>query len=286
MSGWIDDVQEKLSNEFPRCFGLRKEFLLGNASRAPEKFYVHRMQDIDANVEHVAVVADTLEQPLLQKLPDLILQELKDKNAYVASSNQGDSRNSNDNAGLVFSRSVYLFVESITLDHDQVRAVFDRHSMKAVFRDAKHWNARMERKNPDAFICHDSRDKAEFVDPLVHALSRKLVRVWYDKYSLRVGESLIEAIDEGLKVCRFGIIVVSESFISRRPWPAREYRSLETRELAEGRKVILPIRLGVTSDQVRSYSLALADKVALNARDGIEETAQQIWRRINEQESP
>ena len=45
----------------------------------------------------------------------------------------------------------------------------------------------------DAFICHASEDKDGFVRPLAERLVRDHVEVWYDEFSLTVGDSLRQA---------------------------------------------------------------------------------------------
>ena len=42
------------------------------------------------------------------------------------------------------------------------------------------------------FISHASEDKADFVEPLVEALQAAGFEVWYDKYELTLGDSLLQ----------------------------------------------------------------------------------------------
>jgi hypothetical protein len=50
----------------------------------------------------------------------------------------------------------------------------------------------------DAFICHASEDKADFVRPLAERLREERIEIWYDEFSLRIGDSLRQSIDRGL----------------------------------------------------------------------------------------
>lgn len=50
--------------------------------------------------------------------------------------------------------------------------------------------AEMEKKY-DIFISHASEDKDSLVRPLTTVLERLSVRVWYDEFSLQLGDSLI-----------------------------------------------------------------------------------------------
>ena len=97
--------------------------------------------------------------------------------------------------------------------------------------------------------------------PLAHSLSALGLAVWYDEFSLRLGQSLSESIDEGLRDSRRGILVVTPSFLRRR-WPESEYRALLQREMDEG-NVIVPIWHGVARHDVQRFSPLLADKFAL-----------------------
>jgi|SRR5208282_4538647 len=113
----------------------------------------------------------------------------------------------------------------------------------------------------DIFISHASEDKSEIVEPIASALSAFGVKVWYDKYELKVGDSLSRSIDRGLANSNFGLVVISQAFIAKR-WPEYELRGLNAREMVGG-KVILPIWHKVTRDEVVSFSPTLADKLAI-----------------------
>lgn len=113
----------------------------------------------------------------------------------------------------------------------------------------------------DAFICHASEDKADFVRPLAQRLAKMGFLIWYDEFELKVGDSLRRSIDKGLSVSRYGIVVLSEAFFSKN-WPQYELNGLLAREV-EGEKVILPVWNGITKEDILQYSMPLADKVAV-----------------------
>ena len=56
----------------------------------------------------------------------------------------------------------------------------------------------MENKKWDAFISHASEDKDSIVRELTTELQKFHLKVWYDEFSLNVGDSLSKSIDEGL----------------------------------------------------------------------------------------
>lgn len=127
----------------------------------------------------------------------------------------------------------------------------------------------------DVFISHASEDKESFVKPLVIALQEAGYKVWYDEFTLKVGDSLRRSIDNGLKNSRFGVVVFSSAFFEKN-WTQYELDGLVDQEM-NGHKVILPIWHLVTKDQVQNYSPSLADKKAINSSlSTIEEIISQL----------
>jgi DNA modification methylase len=108
----------------------------------------------------------------------------------------------------------------------------------------------------DVFISHASEDKHPFVRSLAGALVEEGVNVWYDEFTLKLGDSLRRSIDRGLATCRFGVVVLSPAFLTKR-WPQYELDGL-----VAGSKVLLPIWHDVDRDQVARYSPTLSDTVA------------------------
>lgn len=120
----------------------------------------------------------------------------------------------------------------------------------------------MERKY-DCFISHASEDKEDFVEPLAMELHRIGLRVWFDRFTIKIGDSLSRSIDAGLAESKYGVLVLSHAFLSK-PWPEYELRGLVAREIGK-EKVILPIWYGVSRDDVLAFSPQLADKMAILA---------------------
>ena len=60
------------------------------------------------------------------------------------------------------------------------------------------------------FISHASEDKDSFVRPLATELSRLGLRVWYDEFSLQLGDSLSASIDGGLAESDAGLVVIKD----------------------------------------------------------------------------
>jgi hypothetical protein len=130
----------------------------------------------------------------------------------------------------------------------------------------------------DVFICHASEDKEVFVRDLAKALLSKNLKVWYDEFSLSLGDSLRRKIDYGISNSRYGIVVLSENFF-KKDWPQKELDGLVAKEHGFD-KVILPIWLGVTREQVASFSPILADRVAVSSNIGVDRIVNEILRAI------
>jgi hypothetical protein len=134
-------------------------------------------------------------------------------------------------------------------------------------------------KKYDVFISHASEDKDSLVRPLAMLLEQLSVRVWYDEFSLKLGDSLSASIDKGLRDSRYGLVVLSKAFLGKR-WTDYEYRSLLTRQVG-GESVLLPLWYGIDTEDVKSYSLYLADVKALSiSRDNLNVVVPAILRVI------
>lgn len=130
-------------------------------------------------------------------------------------------------------------------------------------------------KEYDVFISHASEDKDAVVRPLANALCNSGLSVWYDEFELKIGDSLRRKIDQGLAKSRFGIVVISRSFI-KKGWTNYELDGLMTKAVS-GQQILLPIWHDITKQEVIDYSPSLADKVARNtSQETIEEIAAEI----------
>lgn len=137
----------------------------------------------------------------------------------------------------------------------------------------------------DVFICHASEDKEDFVRPLAEKLRQQHLDVWYDEFSLKIGDSLTQKIDEGLSKSRYGIVVLSPNFF-KKPWAKRELNGLTMREMVEKKDLILPIWHRVNVLDVMKYSPSLADKKAGSSSDGINALIRDLTKKIKPDESP
>jgi hypothetical protein len=126
----------------------------------------------------------------------------------------------------------------------------------------------------DAFLSHASEDKSTFVEPLAHELTKLGPKVWYDRFSLRVGDSLHDSIELGLSNSRYGVVVFSPAFFAKN-WTRAELNGLFAREM-DGHKVILPIWHQLSRADVLKVLPIMADKVALQSGDGVVSVAKSL----------
>ncbi len=75
----------------------------------------------------------------------------------------------------------------------------------------------------DIFICHATEDKKEIAGPLAKELKARGLEVWYDDFSLKLGDSLRQSIDRGLSQSRFGVVILSSHFFEKH-WPQQELK--------------------------------------------------------------
>ncbi len=133
-------------------------------------------------------------------------------------------------------------------------------------------------KTWDIFISHASEDKDAFVRELANELTAKGLKVWYDEFTLTIGDSLRRSIDQGLANSQYGIVVLSHNFFSKE-WPQRELDGLVAKEISSG-KLILPIWHDVTKDDVARFSPILADRLAVTSDRGMNNIIKEIMAAI------
>ncbi len=84
---------------------------------------------------------------------------------------------------------------------------------------------------PDIFVCHAGEDKESVARPLATALRDAGLDVWYDEFSLLVGDSLRQKIEQGLAESSCGAVIFSPSFFAKN-WPQAELDGLFEKEMA------------------------------------------------------
>lgn len=165
----------------------------------------------------------------------------------------------------IFSRKIYLYLENDLNPAElaELDSIAKANNLCITVRSTSYVKKKMELEKPLAFISHDTRDKENVAKPIAIGLQRLVCPVWYDEYSLKVGDKLRESIEKGLKETKKCILILSHNFIKNEGWTKTEFNSIFIREMIEKNSVILPIWVEVSAKDVYEYCPSLADRVAL-----------------------
>jgi hypothetical protein len=130
-------------------------------------------------------------------------------------------------------------------------------------------------ENWDVFISHASEDKDEIARPLARSLQAVGLKVWYDEFALKVGDSLSASIQQGLARSRYGIIIISPNFIKKR-WPQEELSALISASFRkhldgpEARGAIFPIIHNIDYRSVGEELPLIANIIGLESSRGLD----------------
>jgi len=105
----------------------------------------------------------------------------------------------------------------------------------------------------DIFICHAREDKSDVIKPLIIAFKKAGISYWYDKAEIKWGDSIPEKVNEGLRISRYVIVVLSEFFMLKK-WPQRELNSALNVEASSGEVRVLPLLAG--TDEIKKDILS------------------------------
>jgi hypothetical protein len=128
--------------------------------------------------------------------------------------------------------------------------------------------------NWDFFISHASEDKGDIARPLADMLQAKGYKVWYDEYTLTLGDNLRRSIEQGLAQSQFGVVVLSPSFFAKK-WTNLELDGLFALEKF-GEKRILPVWHNVTATDVERYSSIMAMRLGAPTSKGLNHVVEMI----------
>lgn len=135
----------------------------------------------------------------------------------------------------------------------------------------------------DVFVSHAWEDKESFADEFVLELKKLGVNVWYDTSQIRWGDSMRQRIDDGLKKSKFGVVILSPSYIAEgKYWTKAELDGLFQLESVKG-KMLLPIWHNLTKKQVMEFSPIIANKKAMtSASMTAQEIAEELVRLLSD----
>jgi hypothetical protein len=126
----------------------------------------------------------------------------------------------------------------------------------------------------DVFISHASEDKETVARPLAGMLTKAGLKVWFDEFTLSLGDGLRQSIDYGLAKSRYGIVILSPNFFAK-VWTKRELDALMARE-SDSTKIILPVWHNLTRADVVHHSPLLADRLGVSTSEGLKMVVKKI----------
>lgn len=128
----------------------------------------------------------------------------------------------------------------------------------------------------DVFLCHAWDDRKGAAKELCDLLEGKDVSVWFSEKDVPLGSSLLREIDKGLARSRFGIVLVTPSFIDR-----IKGEGIAEKELSAllARDLLVPIVHNTTFEALREVSPLLGSRSGLSTK---EDTMQIIADKIAE----
>lgn len=129
----------------------------------------------------------------------------------------------------------------------------------------------------DVFLSHAVEDRA-IATELWEKLKEKGLEVWYSGKELKVGDALTEAIHQNLELSRFGVIVLSPTYLSK-IWTLNEFFFLQKRE-EMGLKTLLPVLYNITPAELAAIFPPMANIFAVQADRGIDDGVEKILKEI------
>ena len=133
----------------------------------------------------------------------------------------------------------------------------------------------------DVFLCHAGEDKLSVVEPLRAALKAAGISSWYDRDELVLGDNLLAKVQEGIRISRFVVVVLSKHSAGK-PWPEAELNAALGIETSSGKVKVLPVLCG--SDAERAEILGryplVASKLHIAFDDGVERVVGAIRARL------
>lgn len=166
---------------------------------------------------------------------------------------------------IVYSKNIYVYSETNLSDKEfsVLEEELKDSEFNLTIRSQNYLDFKRKKEKPLAFISHDSRNKDLIARPIADGLNSRLCYTWYDEYSMKVGGSLRESIEKGIKEAKKCILIVTPEFLSNSGWSKKEFNSIFTREMIFEESIILPIWYNVSVKEVYDYSPSLADCFAI-----------------------
>ncbi|MBL0741456.1 toll/interleukin-1 receptor domain-containing protein [Chryseolinea lacunae] len=127
----------------------------------------------------------------------------------------------------------------------------------------------------DVFVSHAVEDKISIANELADRLQKTGLKVWYSGNELIIGKSIEETINKGLAQSRFGIVILSPTYLSK-DWTIREFYWL----INQNKNTILPILHNITLKEIVDKYPFMADVYCIHSDKGMDYVVDAITTRI------
>jgi hypothetical protein len=104
-------------------------------------------------------------------------------------------------------------------------------------------------KRKKVFLSHSNLDK-KVVDDIFRTLQYAEVAVWYDKYEINLGDSIVEKISKGISESDVGIILMTPNFLDNKSWANQEMKTLINRLVNNQANTLIVINKGVKHEDI------------------------------------
>ena len=128
--------------------------------------------------------------------------------------------------------------------------------------------------NVDFFICHASEDKSSFVKDLANQLLRIGASIFYDEYSIGLGQSLTASINAGLSRASCVVVVLSASFLDKE-WTNSELQAAFNLHVS-GDTRLVPVFHEIDPAVIRKRYPLVADIKGISSSLGYERVASEL----------
>jgi hypothetical protein len=115
------------------------------------------------------------------------------------------------------------------------------------------------------FISYSGKDQ-EFADRLFADLQREGVRCWFAPHHVQSGKKLHEQIDAAIRLHEKLLLILSPDSINSE-WVKTEIAKARKREVKEEKRVLFPVRLNISYEQLQEWKCFDADRGNDSARE-------------------
>lgn len=133
------------------------------------------------------------------------------------------------------------------------------------------------------FICFAAEDRYEIVEPIVYHLKNYGISVWYDRYTLLMGDNRIKKnLYDGAQSCKYAIIIVSPN--TQLSKCAMEEISIVKENNKEHKVTVFPILYNISPDKLTSELMWIKELIfkECNKHSGTYEICNHIACKITE----